>query len=252
MDDLTKALRKIVGEREARVYAALLSLGPTAIRKIADKAGINRGTTYEILKKLEQAGIVSYFHEGTRQHFVAEDPKTLLRVLARRKEELLEAERDMGTLLPRLYAAALPSENRPTVKYYSNHAGIRTILEDALDGAAKARSYAAYSSSAISPHLYHQNAWPDFTEERIRRKIFVRTIASGPGGAVYGYDERRWLTKKESAPVYKLIYGGKVAMISVGKKGIPHGLIIEDDGISQTELLIFDSLWARLGGQGRP
>ena len=81
---------------------------------------------------------------------------------------------------------------------------------------------------------------------RIDKKIHVKTIAIGAGGIVSGNDERRWITKKEGAPTYTLIYAGKVAMISVGSQGIPHGLIIEDDAIFKTQLLIFNSLWETL------
>jgi len=80
----------------------------------------------------------------------------------------------------------------------------------------------------------------------IKRKIYVRTIASGPGGSTHGQDERKWLTKKESAPTYTLIYGGKVAMISIGKNNLPHGLIIEDEGIYKTQISIFNAVWKSL------
>ncbi len=246
MENLSSYLEKLgLNAYETAVYTALLSLGPSSIRKIAEKAGINRGTVHLTLHSLQNNGLVSYYHKDTHQHFVAEDPKVLANLLRRRKEEFETAEQDFQKIIPEL-TPLFKNLNRPTVKYYDNYSGVRTVLENALDGAAKTGEYAAYSSSDISPYLYHKDAFPNFTAKRIERKIFVRTIASGPGGTVHGKDERRWLTKKEGAPVYKLIYSGRVAMISLSPRGTPHGIIIEDEGIYKTELMIFNALWKSL------
>ncbi len=250
MKDTEKILEQAgLTPKEAKLYLTLLELGPTAIRKIAEKSGINRGTTYESLKKLQKMGLVSYFHQGKKQHFVSEEPKALANLLSRKKADVQEAETRLPGIISELSSLSKRAGGRPVVKFYENYSGVRTILEDVLDSAKKLpkREYVAYSSSSISPILYHPDAFPNFTEERVKRKIFVRTIASGPGGTVHGHDGRRWLTKKQGAPVYKLIYGGKVALVSVGAHNIPHGLIIEDSEVYKTELLIFNSLWKYLG-----
>ena len=246
MNNLEKSLEQLgLTEKEAKLYTTLLSMGSTAIRKIAEKANINRGTTYELLKKLQQLGLVSYFHKGKRQHFVAEDPLVLSNILARKKNEIGEVENNLEKIISELSLVAKKSQDRPVIKFYENYSGIRTILEDVLSStiAFSEKEYAVYSSSTIRPYLYHPNAFPDFTEKRINKKIHVRTIAVGRGGNTQGKDERKWLTKKEGVPTYTLIYAGKVAMISVGEQNIPHGLIIEDEAIYETQLLIFNSLW---------
>lgn len=235
-------------DKDAAVYLSLLSSGPIAIRKLAEKSGINRGTTYEILKTLQKEGLVSYYHKEKHQHFVAEDPKILSKILARKKSEIDEVSRDIERIIPELSNLSKNISGQPVVKFYEDYSGIRSILNDVLDGTEKTKDkkYVVYSSSSIRPYLYHKDAFPDFTDHRIKRKIFVRTIASGPGGATSGKDERKWLSKKESAATYTLIYAGKVAMISVGENNIPHGLIIEDQGIFETQKSIFESVWKNL------
>jgi sugar-specific transcriptional regulator TrmB len=237
-----------LGAKEVAVYSSLLVLGPTAIRKVAEHAGINRGTTHDALKTLQSRGLVAYYHKEKRQHFVAEEPKALINLLSRKKQELTRAGIALENIMPHLSSLAPGAASRPAVKYYKGYAGIRAILEDVLDSVEKLpkKEYAAYSASAIRPHLYHQDAFRNFTDERIKRKIAVRTIGIGPGGDTRGNDERKWLTKEESAPTYTLLYAGKIAMLSVWQSGTPHGLIIEDDGIYATQLLIFNSLWNSL------
>lgn len=249
MKDVEKTLEQIgLTSKEARVYLTLLELGPTAIRTIAEKAEVNRGTTYECLKKLQKIGLVSYFHQGKNQHFVSEEPKVLKNLLSRKKAEIDEAENNLPNIIGSLSSLSSRASEKPVIKFYENYVGIRTILEDVLDSVKKLskKEYVAYSSSSIRPFLYHKDAFPDFTEKRIKNKIFVRTIAIGPGGNLHGKDARKWLTKKDGAPIYKLIYGNKIAMISVGANNTPHGLIIEDKGIHANECLIFDSLWKSL------
>lgn len=249
MNDLGKTLEKMgLSEKEIRIYMALLSMGPTAIRKIAEKANVNRGTTYELLKKLQHLGLVSYFHQGKQQHFVAEDPRVLSNILQRKKTEIGEAENNLTKIISELSSLSKISNSRPIIKFYENYSGVRTILEDVLHSTVNfpTKDYAVYSSSSIRPYLYHTDAFPNFTEKRIKKKIHVRTISIGSGGTVQGKDERKWLTKKEGAPTYTLLYAGKVAMISLGLQNIPHGLIIEDETIYKTQRLIFDSLWRTL------
>ncbi len=246
MEDLKSFLKDAgLDEKETLIYLSLLQTGPTAIRKIAEMSGINRGTTYEALKKLKNLGLVAYFHQGKHQHFVAENPKNLFKLITRKKNEVENLESQLEDFAPALESLFNSEMQRPVVKFYENYSGIRSILEDVLDRAEneKMKEYEVYSSSAISPYLYHKNAFPNFTEERIKRKISVRAIATGPGGKIRGNDERKWLSKKEGSPTYTLIYSGKIAMISLGRNKIPHGVIIEDQEIFKTQKLIFDSLW---------
>jgi len=247
MDEINVALQKVgLTKKEIAIYLALLSSGPLAIRKIAIETDINRGTVHEILRKLQSEGLVSYYHKEKHQHFVAEKPNVFFSILQRKKEEIKNTEQNLKEIIPQISSFSNNlSKNGPVVKYYEDYSGVRSILEDVLTSLDKAikKEYAVYSSSLISSYLYHKNAFPNFTKERIKKGVYVRTIANGPGGNVYGQDDRKWISKKEGIPTYTLLYAGKVAMISVGKNRVPHGLIIEDKGIYETQLLIFNSLW---------
>lgn len=245
-NDILKKLD--LSDHEIAIYVALLSLGSSSIRKIAEKAGLNRGVSYNALKTLEKKGLVSFYHKEKHQHFTAEDPEILKKILLRKKQDIEELEEEVTDTVSSLSSLVSTSSNKPVVKFYENYTGIRNILEDVLSSVSKQKEkeYVAFSSSAIRPFLYHKNAFPSFSAERIKKKIFVRTIATGDGGTTYGKDERKWLSKEDTAPTYKLVYAGKVAMISVNKNGIPHGLIIEDQNLYQTELSLFNSLWKKL------
>jgi hypothetical protein len=90
-------------------------------------------------------------------------------------------------------------------------------------------------------YLYEE--FSTFSDVRIAKGISVKVIAVGEGGEKRGLDERKWLNKKTSTPTYILIYPGKTAYISLDAKGEPVGVVIENDGVYQTQKMVFDSLW---------
>src|SRR3989338_4120858 len=89
--DLTIFKKLGLNDKETAVYLSLLEHGASSVRNVASLTNLNRGTTYDILKKLQELGLVSFFHKNTKQHFVAEDPEKILKLLSGREEELKKA-----------------------------------------------------------------------------------------------------------------------------------------------------------------
>jgi len=247
MSKIHEALTKFgLSEKEIKVYLALLKLGPSPVRKVALESKVNRGTTYDILKNLQDIGLTSYYHKETRQYFVAEDPRKLFDALKSKQEHFESVKRELNQIMPELRSLSDTLGKRPTVTYFDGVQGVRSILQDVLDKVAQAepREYYVYSSSTIKRFLYA--AYPDYTEERIRHGISVRAISIGPGGEERGLDKRKWLSKKEAAPTYTLVYARSLAMISINEHGMPFGFIVEDNDLYETQKLIFDNLWSLL------
>lgn len=241
-------LRKLgFSEKEVKVYLTLLQSGPLPVRALAVQAEVNRGTTYDILKSLRDQGLVSYYHQATRQYFVAENPERLTQLLEEKQVVLASAKSELAALIPELRSMHTDGGDKPVVKYYEGPLGIKAILQDVLDtmSAASTREYLVYSSSDIRGHLYQK--FPNFSDERIKRKISVRIIALGEGGQELGLDERRWLTRQGGAPTYSIIYHDKTAFISVSATGNPLGIIIQDAGLAQTQTVMFEHIWQTLG-----
>lgn len=239
-------LKKIgLNDKEIKVYLACLKLGPSSVRKLAKQAEINRGTTYDILKSLQELGLISYYHQDKHQYFIAEDPSKLKDVLEQKQQQLKETKTQIEEIIPQLQLIHDNAGDKPVAKYYEGEGGIKTILQDVLKVCGSgSKEYYVYSSSTIKKYLY--SAYRSFSAERIKTNIKVKSISIGPGGSTVGLDERRWLTKKESAPTYILIYNNKMAMISVDIDDKPIGVIIEDKNIYQTQKMIFEFVWAKL------
>lgn len=239
-------LKKIgLSEKEIAIYLTCLQLGPAPVRKIGEKAGINRGTAYDILKSLQGLGLISYYHKDKHQYFIAEDPISLHDALEQKQQTLEKIKGEIDAILPELRSLYDKAETKPVVKYYEGERGIKTILKDVISACRQgSKGYCVFSSSTIRPHLY--SAYRNFTPDRIKAGVRVQTISIGPGGETKGLDERKWLNKEQGAPTYTLIYENKVAMISVNGDNQPIGVIIEDKNIFAAQKMLFEFIWRKL------
>src|SRR3989344_1120616 len=219
-------------DKSAKVYLALLSLGPSSVRKLAENCDLNRGTTYDALKWLQDSGVVNYYNKDKKQTFVAEDPAKLSNIVRENKEKLDMAEKKLATVIPELQALFHKGGERPVAKYY-NKKEIGKILEDVIESCVESEDKTYY-------------IFPTFSDVRIAKGISVKVIAIGQGGEIRGLDERKYLQVKTETPTYILIYAGKTAYISIDAKDEPVGVVIENEGVYQTQKLIFNSLWSNL------
>ena len=233
-------------DKEIRVYLMLLSGGPSSVRKLSKDTDINRGTVYEILKALQEKGLAGMYHKHKKQFFLAEDPEKLMEVTERKERSVAALKRDLAEVLPELRSLHSHGGAKPTVKYYEGHKGCTIILNDILSTMShqEDKTYRAYSSVALRDYLYRD--FPNFTKERIAKRLNVRVIAIGAGGDDQPLAERRWLSEKKGSPTYSIIYGPKVAFFSLGANDTPLGILVEDAAVAETERLIFDRVWTTL------
>lgn len=243
--DIFRQLR--LNEHDMQVYLALLELEAVSIRKVADKTGINRGTVYEILKRLVEEGLVSTRTTGKREYFVAESPERLFDMIRDKRKSLLETQRTAEIVIPELLTHAARPEGRPIVRYYEDDEGVVAILRDVLQTCRKLDNpgYYAYSSRPLRQYIYRK--FPKFTERRVAEGIAVKVIAVGEGGDPAPVSERKWLPEARSGiSSYTLVYANKVSHISISSDFTPYGVVIEDAGTASMQKLLFEQLWATL------
>lgn len=233
-------------DKAANIYLALLSLGPSSVRKLAEKAGLNRGTVYDTLKWLQEENLVDYYEKDSKQYFVAEDPSRLQDLLNRRSAVLNDLDKKMSDFIPELKSIYDKGGERPVARYYEKK-DVHKILEDVLNTCEKTGEnlYRIYSTAGIRENIYDD--FPSFSDARVAKGIRVKVIAIGAGGELRGLDERKWLEiKDQSTPTYIIIYKGKTAYISLNAQHEPVGVVIENNGVYETQKNIFDSLWVKL------
>ncbi len=243
------AILKQIGlsERDTALYIALFQLGPSSIRDIASHTGINRGTTYEALKLMAARGIISYAPKGKRRVFRAESPDKLLELAEEQRAALEQTIDSLKTkIIPGLHHLQ-PDFSPGNVRFYEGDDGIEFVLKDILATVSKQpnKSYCVFSTKSIRHHLYRP--FPNYTVQRVKRKINVRVIALGEGGEDAEYSQRKWL--KTEGPVeasYIAIYPPKVAMISMASENYPVATVIESPDIARAQQMVFEALWGFL------
>lgn len=232
-------------DKSAKIYLALLGLGPSSVRKLAKSCELNRGTTYDALKWLQDQGVVNFFKKESKQLFVAEDPNHLKGLIDKKEQDLRDVERSVDQFIPELQALFYRGGERPMAKYYEK-SELNIILEDILETCEQGldKTYRIYSAEGVREYLYEN--FSTFSDARVAKGISVKVIAVGKGGELRGLDERKWLEVKNETPTYIIIYPGKTAYISLNAKSEPVGVVIENSGVYETQKIIFDELWKNL------
>ena len=236
-----------LSQRQTDLYLTLLKLGPSSIRDIAASAGLNRGTTYEELKRLRTMSLVTYFPQGKRRFFCAEPPDVLLRHAREKQAATNQAvnrlEQDIIPDLKQL----IPASSSTDVFHYEGDEGMEYCLRDIIATMAEAadKTYRVYSSRLIRKYLYRP--FPGFTQARANAGIHVNVIAIGEGGDDAPLSERKWIDADAAqATSYMAIYGSKCALISLVGADYPTVVILDSEGIAAAMRIAFDTLWSRL------
>jgi HTH-type transcriptional regulator, sugar sensing transcriptional regulator len=250
VDNSTYELLSHIGldSNQTATYVALLELEAVSIRKISDKTGINRGTTHEILKSLVGRGLVGTYTKGSRDYYAAESPEKIYDIIRDQRKDLLRAQHLADDIVPRLQSNQNQPEGRPQVRFYEGDEGVAAILRDVLQtcGQQDKLQYRVYSSRSLRHYIYRR--FPNFTERRIAEGIFVKVIAVGQGGEPAIDSERKWLpdSDKELSASYTIIYGNKLAHISISSDYTPYGVVVEDEGVAEMQRMLFERLWSTL------
>jgi sugar-specific transcriptional regulator TrmB len=232
---------------ESKIYLSLLKSGPTSIRQVAANTNVNRGSVYEAIKGLVNIGLISVRVVGSRSKYSAESPDKIMQLLQQKKTELTQAEETAAKLMPGLMAYAQSTADAPKVSFYEGDEGVANILRDVLNTTARLneKGYYVYSSRSLRQYLYRR--FPNFTAQRIKAGIFAKVIGVGTGGDPAELSERKVIQDDyEASSSYNIIYGDKIAMVSVSQDLTPYGVVIEEPGVAAMQRLLFDKLWASI------
>ena len=145
-------------ETDAETYWALLNLETVSIRRVAERSGINRGTTYEAIKRLQSTGLVNARRSGQREYYAAESPERIYDLIRDKRKVLWQAQQSAQRLIPELLARKAMPQGRPLVRYYEDDEGVVTILQDVLRTCARldVPEYYVYSSRPMRQYLYRK------------------------------------------------------------------------------------------------
>lgn len=239
MTDVTveEALQSFgLSPKDIKVYIACLELGTSTANDIANKAAINRSTTYDILKSFIERGIASRVIRKKTAHFEVASPERLISLLEERKTKLVSVLDQLKLIKERVV-------NKPAVEVYAGHEGVKTILEDIL--LTKEQTDVISTSRIFEVLLYY---FPHYIKRRKEAGIFARVLqeASLDTRKLKKRDKEEKRKTKElkdfNINSVTFIYGEKIAMIRLVKNELI-GVLISDKSLADDNRSIFEILW---------
>jgi sugar-specific transcriptional regulator TrmB len=221
-------------KNEAKVYLALLEFGESLPGTIARRSGVKRSTTYLILNRLEDKGLVSKVKKRGHLHFHALNPYALA-------EKEHQKYKNLELILPELTALRGRNKSKPQVSFFEGKAGLIQIMEDTLRSKT---DLLLWANVELSVTTILADYYPTYIKKKVERGLWVRGIVNDDKVAremkASGKEELRelYLISKEDFPFENEIniYDDKVAIVSHTDQV---GVIIQNEHIAKTQRNIF-------------
>lgn len=233
-----------LSETEAKIYCATLSLEEATVDRIARFADMNRTSSYPILDRLKDLGLVGQGKKKKKTVFKAVSPDKLFELLEEKKNHL-------NSIMPELKSLLAISRGRPDVSFFEGPEGMKTVLNTMLN---EAKEICIVGDGENFVNVIP--GWADaYIKKRAGKNIKVNIILKGsPKGIkaiknLLASDKTvNSLLKVRVLPeVYKIdysgfdIYSNKVIFYSFEKQN--HAVVIESAVINKLMRTTFDILW---------
>src|SRR5690554_3894169 len=238
MDLEEKLARLGISGNLYRVYRASIELGRVTVAELAAAAGLPRTTTYDVVLRLADEGLLRVEDNGRKRMVVPYDPSVLLEYIAARRSMVTE-------MMPELRSLYNQAKGKPTTRFYEGESGICTVLWDSLTAGVPLRATFSMAELREVPGLDEINRYRD---ARIAKGIGMRVVRSRHRDTDDIWptsDEElrglRWAPEGVNVAMTTLIYGNCVALISSKQEN--YGLIIESQEYAAHQSMLFDALW---------
>ncbi|MCD6279467.1 hypothetical protein J7J26_01700 [Candidatus Micrarchaeota archaeon] len=77
-----------ITKNEARIYITLINEGQMTIGNIIKKVGLHRGSTYNIIQRLIEKGLISFVDKENKRYYQASNPRILFSLIEKKEKEL--------------------------------------------------------------------------------------------------------------------------------------------------------------------
>lgn len=235
-----------LNKQEIKVYLAGLESGPVLASKLAQKTGFSRTNTYNILKSLQEKGLVNKEGKGYSIHFTMEPPSRLKEQLERKKEEAAILEKELEKVLPTIKFTQPPFKTAPKVRVFEGAESFKNILGETLKEPTKE------TLSMIGGKEFEKIIDPIFlkhhVKKRVQLKIRNRTLMKKSALQEFPrardkeeLRETRYLPPNINIGTTVIIYGNNLAIISSQEENF--GFIVESRELSHLFKIFFETFW---------
>ena len=154
-----------LSDKEAKVYLISLQTGQVTANRIAELASLARSTTYDILDRLKNLGLISTIIVDNKTNFNANNPDVLLTSLDEKKQS-------MKKILPSLKEIYQKIDDKPSAEVFQGKIAIIKIFDEILDNARDLKVIGS-QGNALERIGYHPEK---FQLKRKLNKIKIKQI----------------------------------------------------------------------------
>lgn len=229
---LSKLIEFGLSDKEAKVYLALIELGPSSVTHIARRAKVSRTNTYHLLNALHAAGLVTSKEGESKIIYSAERPDKLVLFL---KAQLYDAQKRLKMaegVLPDLETLYKDPDKKISVRYLEGKEGVIAAYEDTLTAKSEILAY----GSVDEAESFFPGYLDEYFQRRTEKKISVKSIFAACERSFQSKKRDKLLLRKthlvpESFQIKPEInvYDDKVAIMSLKEN---FGVVIESKDVS--------------------
>ncbi len=240
-------------DSEARVYEALLELGPSTVSEVTKKAGITRTLGYDVLDRLAVHGLVDRASgSGSKIKYSANHPRSLLQYVINRKNQWERRMKDVSGLLPELVSLYKIAE-KPVVRYQEGASGVKNIFAETLDSKSEILSILDIEGWDV-PEF---RQWgKQYNAERSQKRIHERILILDTKQArewmkfyrgSFKYTDYRWIKPEQIPTIANFggeinVYDNKVVMALLKEPNMM-GVLLESTALSNILKGLFELAW---------
>lgn len=238
---LEKILQNIgLDQKETKIYLASLALGASTAPEIAKKAGLNRVTAYDVLKRLADNGWVSAIEKKRGSIFTATNPEIMIH---NTRVRAIEAEK----AIPEFLSLSGSIQKKPRISYYQGIQGLKNVYEETLRSKDKIL-YTITHPDNLFEIFGKDYFYKYYFKQRIKQNIKIKAlIPDTKEGKITLEKPKKYLreVKLFSAKKYKIpneiqIWDNKIALISLKDK---MGVVIENEEIADFTKIWWQMVW---------
>ncbi|MCF7815803.1 MAG: hypothetical protein K9M10_02700 [Candidatus Pacebacteria bacterium] len=250
MEPLIQALKKLnLTEKEARVYLALLELGPSTPYKIAKKSRLKRPTAYVIAEELVEKGLIVQMTGEKKRMYIARSPESYV-------EDVEQRVKEAKKVIPELLAMQRKKSDKPNILYFEGTAGLKQAYEYKLKDFEGTEIVGFFARARDIEQEVHNEVFIPWNEAKIKLNISVRGFTPDDKdlqpykrffGTSVGSINAKFLPESiYSADCSFEMFGWGVRIVIMHSK---QAIIIESTEFAHAMQQIFELLWKKTQGE---
>lgn len=233
--DIISSLNNIgLTMNESKLYYTLLGMNESKAGEISKKTGFNRTTTYDVLQKLIEKGLVAYSINSKTKYFKASNPSQLYNFI-KEKEILVQKA------LPFLKKQFTESEPRNNILSYKGYNGIKTVFEDIINSLKPNDTNRVFDSEGYfterMPFFF-----PHFIKSLEQKKIRVKhLVREGVDIKPSKTTQVKYLKNEKASNATIDVYSDKTLIILWEEK--PSAVLIQNKSLAGLMEYYFEQIW---------